>query len=79
MLLSIYLISIIEYESQCVVLLQTCLIDFYNDLLIRFKQHIESLGSSITVQDAFERTLNDVISINLPDLHHYMKNNINSI
>ncbi|CAF4547108.1 unnamed protein product [Rotaria sp. Silwood1] len=63
-----------DYDSQCVTLLQTCLIDFYNDLLIRFKQHFESIGSSITIQDAFQRTLNDVMSINLRELHNYMKN-----
>ena len=40
---------------------------------------MESLGSSITLQDAFERTLNDVMSINLRELHHYMKNNIDSM
>jgi hypothetical protein len=40
----------IDYDSQCIVLLQTCLIDFYKDLLIRFKQRIESLGSPITFQ-----------------------------
>ncbi|CAF0777503.1 unnamed protein product [Rotaria sordida] len=62
-----------DYDSQCVTLLQTCLIDFYNDLLIRFKQHFESIGSSITIQDAFQRTLNDIMSINLRELHSYMK------
>jgi len=70
---------IIDYDLQCVALLQTCLIDFYNDLLIRFKQHLESLGSSITIQDVFERTLNDLMSIDLRELHHYMKNDINSM
>ncbi|CAF4276473.1 unnamed protein product [Rotaria sp. Silwood2] len=39
-----------EYDSQCIALLQTCLIDFYNDLLIRFKQNLESIGSSINIQ-----------------------------
>jgi hypothetical protein len=59
------------------ILLQSCLIDFYHDLLIRFKQHFESLGSSITFQDAFERTLFDVMSNTLQDLQHYMTKNMN--
>ncbi|CAF2116585.1 unnamed protein product [Rotaria magnacalcarata] len=61
------------YDSQCIPLLQTCLIDFYKDLVIRFKQHMESLGTSITIQDVFERTLSDVMSINLRELQCYME------
>jgi len=61
--LYIYRISITDDDLPCAILLQTCVIDFYNDLLIRFEQRPESLGSSITIQDSFERTLNDAMSL----------------
>ncbi|UJR36512.1 hypothetical protein I4U23_029233 [Adineta vaga] len=62
-----------DFNPECVFVLQSCLFDVYQDLLIRFKQHMESLGSSITIQDALERTLNEIMSSNLQDLYDYMK------
>ena len=40
----------LDWSSECIHILRTCLIDFYKDLLLRFKQHIETLDSSITFQ-----------------------------
>ncbi|CAF3534523.1 unnamed protein product [Adineta steineri] len=68
-----------NYDSQCIPLLETCLIDFSKDLILCFKQRMESLGSSITMQHAFERILNDVMSIDLHELYSYMKNDVNSM
>ena len=63
----------LDYDPSCIRPLQTCLIDFYKDLIQRFKQHLECLGTSTTVHDVFERTLNETLSINLRQLHRYME------
>ncbi|UJR36469.1 hypothetical protein I4U23_029193 [Adineta vaga] len=62
-----------DFNLECVFVLESCLFDVYQDLLIRFKQHMESLGSSMTIQDALEQTLNEIMSSNLQDLYDYMK------
>ncbi|CAF1289657.1 unnamed protein product [Adineta ricciae] len=49
-----------DSNPDCICVLRTCLFDVYQDLLMRLKQHMESLGSSVTFQDAFERTLDEV-------------------
>ncbi|CAF1234669.1 unnamed protein product [Adineta ricciae] len=62
-----------DSNPDCIRVLRTCLFNVYQDLLMRLKQHMESLGSSVTFQDAFERTLDEVLSSNLRELYCYMK------
>ena len=40
----------IDYDPQCLGILQSILIDFYHDLIIRLKDYFESIGSSFTFQ-----------------------------
>ena len=67
-------VPVLDYDPSCIRPLQACLVDFYKDLIQRFKQHLECLGTTpMTVQDVFERTLSETLSINLRQLHRYMK------
>lgn len=66
------------YDLSCIPPLQSCSVDFYQDLLIRFKQHLESLGSE-SFQAALERTLSEVMHCTLYDLQCFMRDNIDEV
>ncbi|CAF0803358.1 unnamed protein product [Didymodactylos carnosus] len=62
-----------DYNLKCITLLRTLMEDYFKDFLLRFKQRAECCGSELTVQDSFEKTLKEILFIDLKTFYRYMK------